>query len=98
MVLCSATNTSAQDGMVCDMPAEGFALVCGQDGYNTVPTDGTEIMFCGTMFNGSPIGFDCESSAFDPGTMMYYVWIGGCLLYTSPSPRDATLSRMPSSA
>ena len=24
--------------------------------------------------------------------------IAGCLLYTSPSPRDATLSRMPSSA
>ena len=29
-----------------------------------------------------------------------YEWSGGkaCLLYTSPSPRDATLSRMPSSA
>ena len=27
------------------------------------------------------------------------VYMGkGCLLYTSPSPRDATLSRMPSSA
>ena len=26
------------------------------------------------------------------------VRITGCLLYTSPSPRDATLSRMPSSA
>ena len=26
------------------------------------------------------------------------VWNKGCLLYTSPSPRDATLSRMPSSA
>ena len=26
------------------------------------------------------------------------VVIDGCLLYTSPSPRDATLSRMPSSA
>ena len=26
---------------------------------------------------------------------LYYT---GCLLYTSPSPRDATLSRMPSSA
>ena len=26
------------------------------------------------------------------------VTFGGCLLYTSPSPRDATLSRMPSSA
>ena len=25
-------------------------------------------------------------------------WDGVCLLYTSPSPRDATLSRMPSSA
>ena len=28
----------------------------------------------------------------------YDVVIIGCLLYTSPSPRDATLSRMPSSA
>ena len=25
-------------------------------------------------------------------------WLCSCLLYTSPSPRDATLSRMPSSA
>ena len=25
-------------------------------------------------------------------------WTRDCLLYTSPSPRDATLSRMPSSA
>ena len=25
-------------------------------------------------------------------------WIGICLLYTSPSPRDGLLSRMPSSA
>ena len=29
-----------------------------------------------------------------PGTTI----VGTCLLYTSPSPRDATLSRMPSSA
>ena len=27
-----------------------------------------------------------------------YTIVRGCLLYTSPSPRDATLSRMPSSA
>ena len=26
------------------------------------------------------------------------IWNKDCLLYTSPSPRDATLSRMPSSA
>ena len=30
--------------------------------------------------------------------MCMYVLVGSCLLYTSPSPRDATLSRMPSSA
>ena len=29
---------------------------------------------------------------------MAYVVLISCLLYTSPSPRDATLSRMPSSA
>ena len=28
----------------------------------------------------------------------YYTLYNTCLLYTSPSPRDATLSRMPSSA
>ena len=28
----------------------------------------------------------------------YLDWLVSCLLYTSPSPRDATLSRMPSSA
>ena len=27
-----------------------------------------------------------------------YMWVDGCLLYTSPSPRDGLLSRMPSSA
>ena len=32
------------------------------------------------------------------GTGMYLRWLIDCLLYTSPSPRDATLSRMPSSA
>ena len=32
----------------------------------------------------------------DLGVKAVAVW--GCLLYTSPSPRDATLSRMPSSA
>ena len=31
-------------------------------------------------------------------TFNYLLILYGCLLYTSPSPRDATLSRMPSSA
>ena len=31
------------------------------------------------------------------GSLLFLAW-DLCLLYTSPSPRDATLSRMPSSA
>ena len=34
----------------------------------------------------------------EPNHRMMTVKKGSCLLYTSPSPRDATLSRMPSSA
>ena len=40
-------------------------------------------------------------AAFLPGDSLLVlvgVLIANCLLYTSPSPRDATLSRMPSSA
>ena len=36
----------------------------------------------------------CQPVAIDSG----YVWPKNCLLYTSPSPRDRTRSRMPSSA
>ena len=39
-----------------------------------------------------------EQKFFDDHTMMGATQYGSCLLYTSPSPRDATLSRMPSSA
>ena len=37
---------------------------------------------------------DTDQKRFVPGAEKYII----CLLYTSPSPRDATLSRMPSSA
>ena len=33
-----------------------------------------------------------------PGMESAFIDIGACLLYTSPSPRDRTRSRMPSSA
>ena len=32
------------------------------------------------------------------GQKTFEAEVNNCLLYTSPSPRDATLSRMPSSA
>ena len=49
-------------------------------------------------------GMDVMSIGMVPTPMLYYATFaldtgtGICLLYTSPSPRDATLSRMPSSA
>ena len=39
----------------------------------------------------------CEGDAHSE-IHLHLACIKGCLLYTSPSPRDATLSRMPSSA
>ena len=38
------------------------------------------------------------ASYFDRSISFNYKLFKNCLLYTSPSPRDATLSRMPSSA
>ena len=40
-------------------------------------------------------GFDCLGAALDLSNQFT---IKSCLLYTSPSPRDRTRSRMPSSA
>ena len=37
-------------------------------------------------------------SGWKPIRLQMYEWGGGCLLYTSPSPRDLSTSRMPSSA
>ena len=42
---------------------------------------------------------DAEFEAIvDPMDVIDNLQVDPCLLYTSPSPRDATLSRMPSSA
>ena len=55
---------------------------------------------------GEIVGFDREDksdacefiSSLTGDNSRQVVSFGTCLLYTSPSPRDATLSRMPSSA
>ena len=49
------------------------------------------------------IGWKIPNGWFECTLAMLYLIVAlsgvyGCLLYTSPSPRDATLSRMPSSA
>ena len=41
---------------------------------------------------------EMEEGAFEDEILTELRNMPNCLLYTSPSPRDATLSRMPSSA
>ena len=42
--------------------------------------------------------YSTDGGSFTEGNEVYVGSNYACLLYTSPSPRDATLSRMPSSA
>ena len=64
------------------------------------------IIVCGTEINSNPaaeitwaliLGL-CRNIKQEIDNMFQGYWQTTCLLYTSPSPRDATLSRMPSSA
>ena len=43
-------------------------------------------------------GHSVTEQSLADGSVKLTVSVGGCLLYTSPSPRDRTRSRMPSSA
>ena len=45
-----------------------------------------------------PIIFIFKASFVNPETGLFSLQSYACLLYTSPSPRDRTRSRMPSSA
>ena len=64
----------------------------------------------GVIWGASFLGVELALTGFGPITLaagrvsaaalilLVIALVYGCLLYTSPSPRDATLSRMPSSA
>ena len=54
---------------------------------------GSGFQSAGTDLGHTAWQFDANGNITEVGDM-----IATCLLYTSPSPRDATLSRMPSSA
>ena len=64
-------------------------LVAGRLTLQYLPSDNLEL-----LFHAAAVNDDGDTSAqkqiIDPA--------GACLLYTSPSPRDRTRSRMPSSA
>ena len=51
------------------------------------------------MLNHTPLGIAIKAVGDNPDSVdAQGLSVYGCLLYTSPNPRDATLSRMPSSA
>ena len=50
------------------------------------------------LFNLQSVDAERITNGNTPRVRHAYGQLGNCLLYTSPSPRDATLSRMPSSA
>ena len=63
--------------------------------------DGDEIVIGSTSYTQTGIYQEVLSSVEGCDSIVdldLFVIICNCLLYTSPSPRDATLSRMPSSA
>ena len=69
-----------------------------------VPYDGTTSFRPGTRFGPAAIrevssGLETYCPQLDRDLDdLSFVDLGACLLYTSPSPRDRTRSRMPSSA
>ena len=77
-----------------DTPRCGHSLRETRMTYNqetSTPSTPTKIT---VIESGSIIPTQMPNVTADGGGPM----MGTCLLYTSPSPRDATLSRMPSSA
>ena len=70
----------------------GEQLICDQLGGSIESSNERE-------FGRADIDIVANSPLFEGLSKTERVWMShGCLLYTSPSPRDATLSRMPSSA
>ena len=59
--------------------------------YQALRTVGVSYRNQWVGFNGGPVTFTARYEHISEN-------LNSCLLYTSPSPRDATLSRMPSSA
>ena len=97
----SATGGSMQQDEIYEMVFDhnGDIIVCGsiyqvsQFGSIDVQTQGEgDILIAKLSSSGN------WEWAVSAGTAIYYDECRGCLLYTSPSPRDRQKSRMPSSA
>ena len=74
-----------------DTQTEALAISIFEDGLDT--------MHVQALFETEAQAQSCLGGLKFPEDMECFITqLPNCLLYTSPSPRDATLSRMPSSA
>ena len=83
----TATAT-ATDGPANPNGGNGFGVNSSVPGDSSIGLDPGEVLTLTVTFDETAL--DVQFINIDVGNI--------CLLYTSPSPRDATLSRMPSSA
>ena len=85
---------------------DGTAIARFQENFLSVGQEGQEPLSLPYVYipetnTGEHSGFDLDNDgtvSSTPGTRAYGGDAWGCLLYTSPSPRDLSTSRMPSSA
>ena len=90
--LPSGMSFSPSAGLSADTATAGLSESSGSAAYDSLLNN---MAYTTSGFQSGVIEF----SGLDIGTeYQIQVWFSDCLLYTSPSPRDATLSRMPSSA
>ena len=78
----------------------GNEILSGRTHDANLPYLGRELNLLGIQMREARVVADIESEIIDAlnACRAKYDYVFTCLLYTSPSPRDATLSRMPSSA
>ena len=97
----TGTGTPFADNADIDASDTGTGTIINTDtadltvGDATVDEEAGTITFAVTLDNPVEGGFSVDYGTLDVTTESGDFT---CLLYTSPSPRDATLSRMPSSA
>ena len=79
-----------------DSIGTGFLIICLASVTSGVPSSSDSVYLNSYVIDGTPPSN--YQSLMTSTNLKLAVGDNVCLLYTSPSPRDATLSRMPSSA